>query len=106
MNRYSPIRRCGISTLTREVQHKVLGRVEVVGQAIELSARPGRYSNRLPEPGEHTDDVLRSLGYSDQEIARLHEQKVVAKAADGSLSRPLPARIAGCRRRRRGGRSE
>jgi crotonobetainyl-CoA:carnitine CoA-transferase CaiB-like acyl-CoA transferase len=30
-----------------------------------------------PEPGEHTDDVLRELGYAAGDIARLKEQKVV-----------------------------
>ena len=63
--------------ITRHVQHEVLGDVEVVGQAVELSRTPWSVRSASPEPGEHTDDVLRELGYGDAEIAKLREQKVV-----------------------------
>jgi crotonobetainyl-CoA:carnitine CoA-transferase CaiB-like acyl-CoA transferase len=63
--------------ITRHVQHKVLGDVEVVGQAIELSRTPWSVRSASPEPGEHTDDVLRELGYDAAEIAGLRERKVV-----------------------------
>jgi formyl-CoA transferase len=63
--------------MTRHVQHKVLGDVEVVGQAVELSRTPWSVRTATPEPGEHTDEVLRSLGYGDAEIAGLRERKVV-----------------------------
>ena len=63
--------------ITRHVQHKVLGDVEVVGQAIELSRTPWSVRTASPEPGEHTDEVLRELGYGAADIARLREQKVV-----------------------------
>ena len=63
--------------ITRHVQHKVLGDVEVIGQAVELSRTPWSVRSASPEPGEHTDDVLRELGYGDAEIAKLHEQKAV-----------------------------
>jgi len=63
--------------MTRHVQHKVLGDVEVVGQAIELSRTPWCVRSASPEPGEHTDDVLRELGYDAAQIAGLRERKVV-----------------------------
>ncbi len=63
--------------ITRHVQHKVLGDVEVVGQAVELSRTPWSVRRASPEPGEHTNDVLRELGYGDADIAKLREQKVV-----------------------------
>src|ERR1700733_6368905 len=63
--------------ITRHVQHKVLGDVEVIGQAVELSRTPWSVRSASPEPGEHTDDVLRELGYGDAEIAKLREQKVI-----------------------------
>jgi formyl-CoA transferase len=63
--------------LTRHVQHKVLGDVEVVGQAVELSRTPWSVRTASPEPGEHTDEVLRELGYADAAIAGLRERKVI-----------------------------
>jgi crotonobetainyl-CoA:carnitine CoA-transferase CaiB-like acyl-CoA transferase len=63
--------------ITRHVQHKALGDVEVVGQAVELSRTPWTVRTATPEPGEHTDDVLRELGYDDAAIAGLRERKVV-----------------------------
>jgi crotonobetainyl-CoA:carnitine CoA-transferase CaiB-like acyl-CoA transferase len=63
--------------ITRHVQHKVLGDVEVVGQAVELSRTPWSVRTASPEPGEHTDEVLHELGYGTAEIARLREQKVI-----------------------------
>ena len=63
--------------ITRTVPHKVLGDVEVIGQPIELSRTPWSIRSASPEPGEHTDAILAELGYSGDEIAKLHEAKVV-----------------------------
>ena len=63
--------------MTRVVPHKVLGEVDVIGQPIELSRTPWSIRSATPEAGEHTDTVLAELGYSKQEIARLHADKVV-----------------------------
>ena len=63
--------------ITRHVQHKVLGDVEVVGQAVELSRTPWSVRTASPEPGEHTNEVLHELGYGEAEITRLRQHKVV-----------------------------
>jgi formyl-CoA transferase len=63
--------------LTRRVPHKVLGEVEVIGQAVELSRSKWGVSSPTPELGEHTDEILRELGYDDSSIAGLRAQKVI-----------------------------
>jgi crotonobetainyl-CoA:carnitine CoA-transferase CaiB-like acyl-CoA transferase len=63
--------------VTRHVAHKVLGDVEVIGQAVELSRTPWGVHSPTPEPGEHTDAVLRELGYGTTEIADLRARKVI-----------------------------
>jgi len=63
--------------MTRAVPHPVLGDVEVVGQPIELSRTPWSIRSATPEPGEHTDRILTELGFSVEEIDRLHDRKVV-----------------------------
>jgi crotonobetainyl-CoA:carnitine CoA-transferase CaiB-like acyl-CoA transferase len=44
---------------------------------IELSETPGSYRRPAPLIGEHTDEILKTLGYDAQEIAALHAEKVV-----------------------------
>lgn len=63
--------------VTRLVPHPVLGKVEVVGQAVELSRTPWSVRSATPEPGEHTAAILGELGYGEAEIAGLRQRKVV-----------------------------
>jgi formyl-CoA transferase len=63
--------------IARRVPHKVLGDVEVIGQAIELSRTKWEIRSATPEQGEHTDAILGELGYDAATIARLRAGKVV-----------------------------
>ncbi len=53
--------------------------VRQLGVPIKLERTPGEH-NRLPGPGlgEHTEQVLRAAGYSDEQVATLLEQGAVA----------------------------
>jgi crotonobetainyl-CoA:carnitine CoA-transferase CaiB-like acyl-CoA transferase len=51
--------------------------VTVVANPVKLSATPPDYRSAAPLLGQHTDEVLASLGYSAAEIASLREQKLV-----------------------------
>jgi crotonobetainyl-CoA:carnitine CoA-transferase CaiB-like acyl-CoA transferase len=46
---------------------------EHIGVPVKFAAEPGRADFRLPRLGEHTEQVLRSVGCSDGEIAALRE---------------------------------
>src|SRR5436190_159183 len=53
------------------------GTVRQFGQPIKLSETPGGARTAAPYTGEHTDQVLRELGASEEEIKALRDQRVV-----------------------------
>ncbi len=63
--------------IARRVHHNVLGDVEVIGQAVELSRTKWEIRSATPEQGEHTDAILGELGYDAAVISRLRAGKVV-----------------------------
>jgi crotonobetainyl-CoA:carnitine CoA-transferase CaiB-like acyl-CoA transferase len=54
-------------------EHPALGRLKTLGSPIKMSATPADVSRRAPQLGEHTDEVLREVGFSDSEIAALRQ---------------------------------
>ena len=59
------------------VEHPRLGKFEIVNQAIKLSRTPSSVRSATPEQGEHTDSILRDLGYDPSSIQELHQKGVV-----------------------------
>ena len=51
--------------------------VRQVGMGIKLSDTPGRFRRPAPQPGQHTDEILSSLGYGESDLKSLREQHVV-----------------------------
>ncbi|MGF7153707.1 CaiB/BaiF CoA transferase family protein [Novosphingobium gossypii] len=64
-----------------EYDHPTEGRVKVPGFPIRFSRTPSAIRRGAPLVGEHSEDVLREIGRSDDDIARLVESGVVRQHA-------------------------
>jgi formyl-CoA transferase len=59
------------------VKSPKLGDITLQRVAVNLSRTPGSVRTATAEAGEHTDQVLGEIGYSAEEIKKLHDQQVV-----------------------------
>ncbi|MEN9761475.1 MAG: hypothetical protein RI906_1301 [Pseudomonadota bacterium] len=59
------------------VQHPRLGTLKLVNQAAKLSRTPATMARATPEHGEHSDEILREIGYDDAAIAGLRERGII-----------------------------
>jgi crotonobetainyl-CoA:carnitine CoA-transferase CaiB-like acyl-CoA transferase len=57
--------------VTTTVQHPVLGPVRMLSSPLRLSKTPPRIQRAAPLLGQHTAQVLGSLGYPDEEVSAL-----------------------------------
>lgn len=60
-----------------ERPHPELGTVSLLGLPVKFSETPGDVYRIPPSLGEHTDEIMRSIGYSESRIAELRGRGVV-----------------------------
>jgi formyl-CoA transferase len=63
--------------LATPTTHPSRGATELVNSPLNLSDVPKGIRYAAPEGGAHTDEVLRSVGYSDDEIASMRQKGVI-----------------------------
>lgn len=63
--------------MIQEIDHPVAGKIRVVGCPVYMSETPSEI--RLPPPllGQHNEEILKELGYNEEEIARFVQNHVI-----------------------------
>ncbi len=74
--------------LTVEVDHPVRGKIKTVGPPMKFKGSPPSKADRHPPVlGEHSSEMLRELGYSEEKIQQLSEQGVIGIPIPSMLQR-------------------
>jgi len=60
-----------------EANHPRLGRYKLIAQPAKLSRTPATVASATPELGQHTDEILKELQFSEKEIQTLRERGAV-----------------------------
>ena len=66
-----------------ELDHPTEGKIRQARPPTRFSASPAGIHRMAPRLGEHTNEVLREVGYTEAEIGVLVEKKAIGVAADG-----------------------
>jgi len=60
-----------------EMDHPTVGKIKTLGFPAKLSRTPGQLKLPPPLKGQHTEEVLRELGYSFQEVETMRKEGVI-----------------------------
>lgn len=60
-----------------EIEHPKMGKMKLVGNAVDMSRTPPRIDQPPPMLGEHTEEILAGLGYDEGAIVSLREKGVI-----------------------------
>jgi crotonobetainyl-CoA:carnitine CoA-transferase CaiB-like acyl-CoA transferase len=63
--------------IRRSVTHPRLGEIDLVAQPCEITGFDREIRTATPDLGEHNREILGSLGYSDEEIAKLKAARAI-----------------------------
>ncbi len=63
--------------LATKVKHLALGTLSMQNLPVTLSRTSGAVHSHSPAAGEHTGEILKSLGYSATEMQQLRDKRVI-----------------------------
>ncbi|PFG45103.1 formyl-CoA transferase [Georgenia soli] len=70
-----------------EMDHPVSGTVRMVGNPIHMSTPSWKVTRPAPTLGQHTEDVLRSIGYSDVDLDQLRNTGAISQCTGREVAR-------------------
>jgi formyl-CoA transferase len=63
--------------MAEKLHSEAIGDIELVAQAVKLHRTPSTLAVAPPERGEHTDEILTSIGYNADEISEMRKKNVI-----------------------------
>jgi crotonobetainyl-CoA:carnitine CoA-transferase CaiB-like acyl-CoA transferase len=63
--------------MVKELEHPKVGKIKVTGVPIKLSDTPGEILTAPPVLGQHTNEILTSLGYNEEEIKNFYHEGII-----------------------------
>ncbi|MEE8469805.1 MAG: CaiB/BaiF CoA-transferase family protein [Dehalococcoidia bacterium] len=60
-----------------EFEHQTQGKVRQLGMTIKLSETPAKFRCFAPVIGQHTEEIMRGLGYTDQNIEEIRKSGAI-----------------------------
>jgi formyl-CoA transferase len=64
------------NNLVVDLEHSLAGKIKMFGPVLKMSQSPLKAQRASPALGEHTQEILKELGYSTEEIQRFKELKI------------------------------
>jgi len=61
----------------KPVSHGKLGKLDIMGQAVQLTRTPWSIRRPSPDSGQHTREIIESLGYAADEIDEMKKSRVI-----------------------------
>lgn len=60
-----------------EVEHTLAGKIKMIGFPVKLGKTPCKIAVAPPYLGQHTDEILKELNYSEEEIKKLKQSDII-----------------------------
>ena len=60
-----------------EIEHPTIGKIKILGIPIKFSETPGKIRTPAPGFGEHTEEILKMLGYNQKEIEEFKKSEII-----------------------------
>lgn len=66
-----------VQDVSVKLNHPVLGEIQLVNQAAKLSRTPAKITHTIPEIGENSEDILREVLYSEDQIKDFKNKNII-----------------------------
>jgi len=60
-----------------KMEHPVFGEIQNLASPIKMSRTPPKIRSLAPKIGQHSEEILKSLNYSEEDIQNFKKSKVI-----------------------------